>query len=93
MNLKGTQENWSKEEIRQCVKEVCQTLEHYGYDPGRQLAGYVLTNDPIYITAKEEARVKMQNLDHFLLLEAILQQYVEGIDGMSRFDTKKFQVD
>ena len=93
MNLKGTQENWSKEEIRQCVKGVCQTLEHYGYDPVRQLAGYVLTNDPIYITAKEEARVKMQNLDHFLLLEAILQQYVEGIDGMSRYDTKKFQVD
>lgn len=71
--------NQSKEEIHQCVWEVYQALERYGYNPVNQLVGYILSGDPTYITAKERARSKIQRIDRFQLLEELVESYIDGV--------------
>ena len=71
--------NQTKEEIHQCVLEVYQALERYGYNPVNQLVGYILSGDPTYITAKECARRKIQRIDGYELLEDMVNSYVARI--------------
>ena len=40
-----------KAPVAQTIVEVCEALEARGYDPKDQLAGYLLSGDPTYITS------------------------------------------
>ena len=44
------------EEIRQTLKEVYDALKEKGYNPINQIVGYILSEDPTYITTHQGAR-------------------------------------
>jgi uncharacterized protein (UPF0297 family) len=57
------------------LNEIMNSLDNAGYDATNQLVGYILTNDPTYITSHEGARDKIQQFDRTEILTAILNSY------------------
>ena len=50
-------------EIKQAVLQVYRALEEKGYNPINQLVGYILSEDPTYITNHNNARTLIRKLD------------------------------
>lgn len=63
--------------IRNTVIEIYRTLQKYGYNPINQLVAYLISGDPTYITAKERARFKIQEIEKDAILEDIVRWYIE----------------
>lgn len=63
------------QEIKAIVDQVYSALEVKGYRPIDQMIGYILTEDPTYITNYNGARQLVSRLDRHDLLRDILQSY------------------
>ena len=64
------------EEIRQILKEVYDALKEKGYNPINQIVGYILSEDPTYITTHQGARNKIRKLDRDDILRSLLKNYL-----------------
>ena len=64
------------EEIRQTLKEVYDALKEKGYNPINQIVGYILSEDPTYITTHRGARNKIRRLDRDDILQSLLKNYL-----------------
>ena len=51
-----------RENIKELLKEVEAALEERGYNSVNQISGYLITNDPAYITSHKNARTKIQKV-------------------------------
>ena len=58
--------------------EVYHALKEKGYDPITQIVGYLLTEDPTYITNYNNARSMIRRVDRNDLLEEIVRSYFDG---------------
>ena len=63
-------------EIQQILTEVYDALKEKGYNPINQLVGYILSEDPTYITTYAGARSKIRKIDRDDLLAALLKQFL-----------------
>ena len=63
-------------EIRAVLTEVYRALKEKGYNPINQLVGYILSEDPTYITTYQGARSLIRNIDRDDLLQALLKSYL-----------------
>ena len=68
-------------EIRHILTTVYQALEEKGYNPIDQLAGYLLSGDPAYVTSYKDARLKIRRFERYELIEALLQAYLQEQTG------------
>ena len=68
--------NERDEEIRQTLKEVYDALQEKGYNPINQIVGYILAEDPTYITTHQGARNKIRKLDRDDILQSLLKNYL-----------------
>lgn len=66
-------------EIKQILREVYDALKEKGYNPINQLVGYILSEDPTYITTHQGARNKIRRLDRDDILQSLLNNYLEKI--------------
>lgn len=64
------------DEIRRVILEVYAALKERGYNPFAQVTGYILSEDPTYITIHNNARTKMSKLDRDEILEAMVKWYL-----------------
>ena len=64
------------EEIKKVVLQVYSALEEKGYNPINQLVGYILSEDPTYITTYKNARALIRRVDRDDLLQALVRNYV-----------------
>ena len=62
--------------MRQILRAVYDALSEKGYNPTNQLVGYLLTEDPTYITNYNGARSKICKLDRDELLQELVQCYL-----------------
>ena len=62
--------------MRQVLREVFDALNEKGYNPINQIVGYLLTEDPTYITNYNNARSKICKLDRDELLQALVKNYL-----------------
>ena len=53
----------SSQEFNKTMEYIIQAMREKGYDPYRQLRGYLLENEPGYITRYKDARTLIQTLD------------------------------
>ena len=60
-------------EIRAVLTEVYRALKEKGYNPINQLVGYILSEDPTYITTYQGARSLIRKIDRDDLLQALLK--------------------
>ena len=63
-------------EIRDTVKSVYDILKDNGFDPIRQIIGYLISEDPAYIPDYDNARVLLSKIDRDLLLSELLKSYI-----------------
>lgn len=55
-------------QIRQVLTEVYEALNEKGYNPVNQIVGYILSEDPTYITTYNNARSLIRKIDRDELL-------------------------
>lgn len=74
--------NRNDEEIRKSIVIIYNALKEKGYNPISQIVGYILSEDPTYITTHNNARNLMRRIDRFELLQILLRDYLRsGIDA------------
>lgn len=66
-----------KKEIKTTLTQVYRVLEEKGYNPINQLVGYILSEDPTYITTYQNARALIRKIDRDDLLQVLLQNYLD----------------
>ncbi len=64
------------EEIRAILSSVYNSLREKGYNPINQIVGYILSEDPTYITNHNNARTLIRQLDRDELLQVLLKSYL-----------------
>ena len=63
-------------EIYNILTTVYQALEEKGYNPINQIVGYILSEDPTYITNHMGARSLIRKLDRDELLQVLVKKYL-----------------
>ena len=64
-------------EIYNILTTVYQALEEKGYNPINQIVGYILSEDPTYITNHNGARTLICKLDRDEMLQALVKSYLD----------------
>ena len=67
-----------EESVRAILKTVYEALEEKGYNPINQIVGYILSEDPTYITTHNNARSLIRKIDRDDLLEVLLKSYLKS---------------
>ena len=63
-------------ETREILTEVYNALQQKGYNPINQIVGYILSEDPTYITNFNNARTLIRQLDRDELLQELVRYYL-----------------
>ena len=63
-------------ENREILTEVYNSLQQKGYNPINQIVGYILSEDPTYITNFNNARTLIRQLDRDELLQELVRYYL-----------------
>lgn len=63
--------------VHSTLKEVYVNLEERGYDPIKQLVGYLISGDLGYISSYKKSRSKISKLDRNKIVEIMLKEYIK----------------
>ena len=63
-------------EIKAILAQVYQALQEKGYNPINQIVGYILSEDPTYITTHKNARAMIRKVDRDELLQNLVRYYL-----------------
>ncbi len=66
----------TEQEIRRVLTEVYDALKEKGYNPINQIVGYILSEDPTYITTHNNARNLIRRIDRDTLLQSLVRYYL-----------------
>ena len=66
-----------KEEIKKTLNIVYAALLEKGYNPINQIVGYILPEDPTYITTYNNARSLIRHVDRDELLQEMVKTYLD----------------
>jgi len=64
-------------EIKTILASVYSALSEKGFRPIDQIVGYILSEDPTYITSHKNARALIRKIDRYELLEELVKSYLE----------------
>ena len=80
-----------KAELRNTIKAVYAALVKKGYNPVNQIVGYILSEDPTYITTYNNARNMIRHIDRDELLQELVRCYlgIENPNGGNHKNLKK----
>ena len=70
-----------EEEMSQTMLTVYNALKEKGYNPISQIVGYILSEDPTYITTHNNARSLIRRLDRDELLQALVKNYLKSSEN------------
>ena len=62
-------------EMKKTLMLVYDALTKKGYNPVNQIVGYILSEDPTYITTYNNARSLIRHIDRDELLQALVKSY------------------
>ena len=74
--IKFTVPSEEKDDMRRILRNVFDALNEKGYNPINQIVGYLLTEDPTYITNYNSARSMICKLDRDELLQELVRNYL-----------------
>ncbi len=64
------------EQLRQTLLTVYNALSEKGYNPVNQIVGYILSEDPTYITNHRNARALISHVDRDELLNCLVRSFL-----------------
>ena len=73
-----TSEEIRRENLKQLLKEVSGALEERGYNSVNQISGYLISNDPAYISSYNNARNNIQQVERYEIIEELVRYYLES---------------
>ncbi len=65
-----------KDNMRRILRSVYEALTEKGYNPINQIVGYLLTEDPTYITNYNGARSAICKIDRDELMQVLVREYL-----------------
>lgn len=68
--------NENEQEVRRIMLVVYNALKEKGYNPVNQIVGYILSEDPTYITTHNNARNLIRKIDRDTLLQYLVKYYL-----------------
>lgn len=74
--VKFTVPSDDKENMRRILRNVYEALIEKGYNPVNQIVGYLLTEDPTYITNYNNARSMICKIDRDELMQVLVREYL-----------------
>ena len=74
--IKFTVPSDEKENMHRILRSVFDALNEKGYNPINQIVGYLLTEDPTYITNYNNARSMICKIDRDELLQDLVHSYL-----------------
>ncbi|CDE30069.1 MAG: IreB family regulatory phosphoprotein [Ruminococcus sp.] len=63
-------------EMKKTLTLVYDALVQKGYNPVNQIVGYILSEDPTYITTYNNARSMIRHIDRDELLQVLVKSYL-----------------
>jgi Uncharacterized protein conserved in bacteria len=66
-----------QDDIKKILTVVYDALREKGYNPINQIVGYILSEDPTYITTHNNARSLIRRIDRDELLQVIVKSYLD----------------
>ena len=66
-------------EVHEIIASVYDALQIKGYDPISQIVGYILSDDPTYITSYNGARSMIVKVERDELLEELVKNYIKNM--------------
>ena len=63
--------------IKDVLTHVSEALTERGYNAVNQIAGYLITNDPAYISSHKNARSIIQSVERHEIIEELVRFYLE----------------
>lgn len=64
--------------LKDLLKDVSSALTERGYDPVEQISGYLISNDPAYISSHKNARSNIQQVERYEIIEELVRYYLES---------------
>lgn len=64
-------------EMKIALNNVYDALSEKGYNPINQIVGYILSEDPTYITTYNNARSIIRKIDRDELLQSLVKNYLK----------------
>ena len=74
--VKFTVPSDDKENMCRILRNVYEALTERGYNPINQIVGYLLTEDPTYITNYNNARSMICKIDRDELMQVLVREYL-----------------
>ena len=68
----------TEQEIRNILTLVYDAPKEKGYNPINQIVGYILSEDPTYITTHNNARNLIRKIDRDTLLQSLVKYYLSA---------------
>ena len=68
----------TEQQIRATLITVYDALKQKGYNPINQIVGYILSEDPTYITTHNNARNLIRKIDRDTLLQSLVKYYLSN---------------
>ena len=65
-------------EMKKNLTIIYDALREKGYNPINQIVGYILSEDPTYITTHNNARSLIRRVDRDELLQELVRSYLRG---------------
>jgi uncharacterized protein (UPF0297 family) len=66
-----------EEQMKIILQTVYNALQEKGYNPYSQIVGYILSEDPTYITNYKNARGLIRKIDRDELLNTLVREYLK----------------
>ncbi|MDH6367713.1 MULTISPECIES: IreB family regulatory phosphoprotein [unclassified Breznakia] len=74
-----TSDDFKKDNIKHVLRLVQEALEERGYNSVNQISGYLISNDPAYISSHKNARTIIQGADRYEIIEELVRFYLSAI--------------
>lgn len=74
--LSFSKDELKHEHIKETLKYVANALEERGYNSVNQLTGYLISNDPAYISSHKNARTTIRSIERYEIIEELVRTYL-----------------
>ena len=65
-------------EVKEVLDLVYNAMDEKGYNPVSQVAGYIMSGDPTYITSYKNARSLIMKVERDEIIEVLLEDYIKN---------------
>ena len=69
--------NEPEDHVRDILIDVYMALVEKGYNPVNQMVGYIMSEDPTYITSYNNSRSKIVRINRDEIIEELVRSFVE----------------